>query len=68
MCWAGDVTPAFCQATVVQAAKAAGKYVVGYRYDAQSLDPAGWLTGSAWDWRGLYENRTARCSSQRARP
>jgi hypothetical protein len=36
VCWAGDVTPAFCQATVVQAAKAAGKYVVGYHYDAQS--------------------------------
>lgn len=45
-----------CQATVVQAAKAAGKYVVGYHYDAQSLDPAGWLTGSAWAWRGVYEN------------
>ncbi len=45
-----------CQATVVQAAKAAGKYVVGYHYDAQVLDPSGWLTGSAWDWHGIYEN------------
>lgn len=45
-----------CQATVIQAAKAAGKYVVGYHYDARALDPAGWLTGSAWDWRGVYEN------------
>jgi simple sugar transport system substrate-binding protein/basic membrane protein A len=45
-----------CQATVIQAAKAAGKYVVGYHYDAQALDPGGWLTGSAWDWRGVYEN------------
>jgi basic membrane lipoprotein Med (substrate-binding protein (PBP1-ABC) superfamily) len=30
--------------------------VVGYHYDAQALDPAGGLTGSAWDWHGLYEN------------
>lgn len=44
-----------CQATVIQAAKAAGKYVVGYHYDAKSLDPSGWLTGSAWDWTPVYE-------------
>jgi basic membrane protein A and related proteins len=44
-----------CQSTVIQAAKAAGKYVVGYHYDAQSLDPSGWLTGSAWDWTPVYE-------------
>ncbi|MCW2497986.1 BMP family ABC transporter substrate-binding protein [Jatrophihabitans sp.] len=44
-----------CQATVIQAAKAAGKYVVGYHYDAESLDPSGWLTGSAWDWAPIYE-------------
>ena len=30
--------------------------MVGYHYDAQALDPAGGLTGSAWDWHGLYEN------------
>jgi len=44
-----------CQSTVIQAAKAAGKYVVGYHYDAQSLDSSGWLTGSAWDWTSIYE-------------
>jgi basic membrane protein A len=44
-----------CQSTVIQAAKAAGKYVVGYHYDAESLDPSGWLTGSAWDWSSIYE-------------
>ncbi|MDE3206170.1 MAG: BMP family ABC transporter substrate-binding protein [Acidobacteriota bacterium] len=44
-----------CQATVIEAAKAAGKYVVGYHYDAQSLDPSGWLTGSAWNWAPVYE-------------
>jgi simple sugar transport system substrate-binding protein/basic membrane protein A len=44
-----------CQATVIGAAKAAGAKVVGYHYDAQSLDPAGWLTGSAWNWSPVYE-------------
>jgi basic membrane protein A and related proteins len=44
-----------CQTTVIQTAKAAGKYVVGYHYDAKSLDPSGWLTGSAWDWTPVYE-------------
>jgi simple sugar transport system substrate-binding protein/basic membrane protein A len=44
-----------CQTTVIQAAKAAGKYVVGYHYDANSLDPKGWLTGSAWNWAPVYE-------------
>lgn len=44
-----------CQSTVIEAAKAAGKYVVGYHYDAESLDPSGWLTGSAWDWTPVYE-------------
>jgi simple sugar transport system substrate-binding protein/basic membrane protein A len=45
-----------CQSTVIQAAKAAGAKVVGYHYDAESLDPAGWLTGSVWDWAPLYES------------
>lgn len=45
-----------CQATVIEAAKGAGKYVVGYHYDAQSLDPSGWLTGSAWHWTPVYES------------
>ena len=47
-----------CQSTVIQAAKAAGKYVVGYHYDAQSLIPDGWLTGSAWNWTPVYEDIT----------
>ncbi len=45
-----------CQATVIEAAKAANAKVVGYHYDAEALDPAGWLTGSAWDWSSVYEN------------
>ena len=44
-----------CQATVIGAAKAAGAKVVGYHYDAKSLDPDGWLTGSAWNWAPVYE-------------
>ena len=48
-----------CQGTVINAAKAAGKYVVGYHYDAESLDPSGWLTGSAWDWGPIYEKITS---------
>lgn len=44
-----------CQSTVIQAAKAAGKDIVGYHYDAKSLDPSGWLTGSAWNWAPVYE-------------
>ncbi len=43
-----------CQATVIQAAKQGNAKVVGYHYDAQSLYPAGWLTGSAWDWEPVY--------------
>ena len=45
-----------CQSTVIEAAKAAKVYVVGYHYDAQSLDPSGWLTGSEWNWAPLYES------------
>ncbi|HEX3795808.1 MAG TPA: BMP family ABC transporter substrate-binding protein [Acidimicrobiales bacterium] len=45
-----------CQSTVIQAAKAGGAKVVGYHYDAESLDPAGWLTGSVWAWAPLYES------------
>ncbi|HVX20015.1 MAG TPA: BMP family ABC transporter substrate-binding protein [Acidimicrobiales bacterium] len=44
-----------CQATVVDAAKAKHAYVVGYHYDAQSLDPSGWLTGSEWNWAPVYK-------------
>jgi basic membrane protein A len=45
-----------CQATVINAAKAAGIKVVGYHYDAEAADPAGWLTGSVWNWAPLYES------------
>lgn len=45
-----------CQATVIEAAKQANAYVVGYHYDASSLDPSGWLTGSVWQWAPLYES------------
>jgi simple sugar transport system substrate-binding protein/basic membrane protein A len=45
-----------CQSTVIETAKAAGRAVVGYHYNAQALDPSGWLTGSVWDWAPLYEN------------
>jgi basic membrane protein A len=44
-----------CQGTVIQTAKAAGKFVVGYHFDAKALDPTGWLTGSAWNWAPVYE-------------
>ena len=47
-----------CQSTVIEAAAAAGKMVVGYHYDAETLDPSGWLTGSAWSWAPLYESIT----------
>jgi basic membrane protein A and related proteins len=45
-----------CQSTVIEAAKAAGADVVGYHYNAESLDPSGWLTGSMWNWAPLYES------------
>ncbi|HET9061345.1 MAG TPA: BMP family ABC transporter substrate-binding protein [Acidimicrobiales bacterium] len=44
-----------CQSTVIEAAKAGHASVVGYHYDAQDLDPSGWLTGSEWKWAGLYD-------------
>jgi basic membrane protein A and related proteins len=43
-----------CQATVIGAAKSAKAKVVGYHYDAKSIDPDGWLTGSTWDWAPIY--------------
>jgi basic membrane protein A len=45
-----------CQSTVIEAAKQAGAKVVGYHYDAESVDPSGWLTGSVWNWAPLYES------------
>jgi simple sugar transport system substrate-binding protein/basic membrane protein A len=44
-----------CTGTVIKAAEAAHAYTVGYHYDAQSLAPKGWLTGSEWNWGPLYE-------------
>ncbi len=52
-----------CQGTVINAAKKAGKYVVGYHYNAQSLDPSGWLTGSAWDWAPVYQKIIAEAAA-----
>jgi simple sugar transport system substrate-binding protein/basic membrane protein A len=51
-----------CQSTVIDAAKAAKVKVVGYHFDAEALDPTGWLTGSVWNWAPLYESiiKTAR--------
>ncbi|HEX3426893.1 MAG TPA: BMP family ABC transporter substrate-binding protein [Acidimicrobiales bacterium] len=43
-----------CTSTVIKTAEAAGAYTVGYHYDAQSLAPKGWLTGSEWNWGPLY--------------
>ena len=43
-----------CTGTIIKAAEAAGAYSVGYHYDAASLAPKGWLTGSDWNWDPLY--------------
>ncbi|MDQ1356686.1 MAG: basic rane protein [Acidimicrobiaceae bacterium] len=43
-----------CTSTVIKTAEAKGAYTVGYHYNAQSLAPKGWLTGSEWQWGPLY--------------
>jgi simple sugar transport system substrate-binding protein/basic membrane protein A len=43
-----------CTATIIKAAEAKGAYSVGYHFDAESLAPKGWLTGSEWNWAPLY--------------
>jgi basic membrane protein A and related proteins len=43
-----------CTSTIIKAAEAKGAYSVGYHYDASSLAPKGWLTGSEWNWGPLY--------------
>lgn len=43
-----------CTKTVIETAEAAGAFSVGYHYDASSLAPTGWLTGSEWAWTDLY--------------
>lgn len=41
-------------ATVIQAAERAHIWSVGYHFDAASLAPNGWITGSVWNWSSLY--------------
>jgi simple sugar transport system substrate-binding protein/basic membrane protein A len=43
-----------CTSTIIKTAESKGAYSVGYHYDASSLAPQGWLTGSAWQWGPLY--------------
>ncbi|MFN8123674.1 MAG: BMP family ABC transporter substrate-binding protein [Thermoleophilia bacterium] len=43
-----------CTKTIIETAERAGKYSVGYHYDASSLAPKGWLTGSEWNWGPMY--------------
>jgi simple sugar transport system substrate-binding protein/basic membrane protein A len=43
-----------CTGTIIKAAEAKGAYSVGYHFDAKSLAPKGWLTGSSWNWGPLY--------------
>jgi simple sugar transport system substrate-binding protein/basic membrane protein A len=45
-----------CTSTIIKAAEAKGAYSVGYHFDAKSLAPKGWLTGSEWNWAPLYES------------
>jgi simple sugar transport system substrate-binding protein/basic membrane protein A len=43
-----------CTKTIIETAERAGKRSVGYHFDASSLAPSGWLTGSEWNWGPLY--------------
>lgn len=43
-----------CTGTVIKTAEAKGAFTVGYHYDAETLAPNGWLTGSDWSWGSLY--------------
>ncbi len=43
-----------CTGTIIKAAEAKGAKTIGYHYDAKSLAPKGWLTGSEWSWGPLY--------------
>jgi simple sugar transport system substrate-binding protein/basic membrane protein A len=43
-----------CTGTIIKAAEAKHAYSVGYHYNAKSLAPKGWLTGSDWNWGPLY--------------
>ncbi len=43
-----------CTGTIIKAAEAKGASSVGYHYNASSLAPKGWLTGSEWNWGPMY--------------
>jgi basic membrane protein A len=43
-----------CTGTIIKATEAAGKFSVGYHFNAKSLAPKGWLTGSEWNWAPLF--------------
>jgi basic membrane protein A and related proteins len=43
-----------CTATVIKAAESAGRYAVGYQFDARSLAPKGWLTAVESNWSPLF--------------
>ena len=43
-----------CTSTIIKTAESKGAYSVGYHYNAASLAPQGWLTGSEWQWGPLY--------------
>jgi simple sugar transport system substrate-binding protein/basic membrane protein A len=43
-----------CTGTIIKAAEAKGAYSVGYHFNAHTLAPKGWLTGSEWKWGPLY--------------
>ena len=43
-----------CTATIIKGAEARSAYSVGYHFDASTLAPKGWLTGSDWNWGPLY--------------
>lgn len=43
-----------CTKTIIETAERAGASTVGYHYDASSLAPEGWLTGSEWSWGPMY--------------
>ena len=44
-----------CTGTIIKAAEAKGAFSVGYHFNAKSLAPKGWLTGSEWNWGPLYQ-------------
>ena len=43
-----------CTSTVIKAAETAGKYSVGFHFNARALAPMGWLTGVESDWAPLF--------------